>query len=139
MSVRFLGAWFVVALALSLVSRSQLRAGAQSRCALDGARIHGAASVELFEHGARSQGFCSIECALAWPADFAAEAAPRFEVREEQDGVALDPRAATFVRSELRSAGGRGTLRAFRDPLAAAEHVRAHGGALVQNPFTKDD
>src|SRR5690349_12549804 len=138
MSVRFLCAWFAVLLALSFASRAQMRAGASDRCALDGVAIHGAARVDLYEHGALRHAFCSIECALAWPAAPSADAARRFEVREEQDGIALDPRAATFVRSATSSVKGRGILRAFRDPLAASEHVRVHGGALVANPFAEE-
>src|SRR5689334_23394571 len=135
MAARFLCAWALVTLALSLVVRAQLRGEASGRCALDGARIATAGRVELFEDGALRWSFCSSECALAWPAPKVPGVKRRFQVHEEQNGRALDPRAATFVRSSLTRVAGRGALRAFADALAASEHVRAHGGALVPNPF----
>ncbi|MEO6711385.1 MAG: hypothetical protein ABI054_09450 [Planctomycetota bacterium] len=139
MSLRFLCLWCLLTLAVSWISRAELRAGASARCALDGAVVGGASRVDLFEGSKLRASFCSVECALAWPAATPPGETRRFEVHEEQNGVALDPRAATFVRSNLRASGGRGALRAFRDALTAAEHVRAFGGTLVPNPFPEDD
>ena len=139
MSVRFLCLWCLATLALSFVSRAQLRAGGAQRCALDGGVISPAARVDLFEESKLVSSFCSIECALAWPPAKTPGVLRHFLVHEEANGIALDPRAATFVRSNLRAVGGRSLLRAFRDPLSATEHVRSFGGAIVPNPFPEND
>jgi hypothetical protein len=139
MSLRLVCLWCLVTLALSSVSRWQLRADAPRRCALDGALISGAARVDLLEDAGQAHSFCSIECALAWPRSPTHGPPRRFVVHEEENGLPLDPRAATFVRSNLRAAGARGCLRAFKDPLTAAQHVQSFGGVLVPNPFPQDD
>lgn len=138
MSVRFLSLWCVALLALSFVSRAQFRAGAGLRCALDGVAIVSTARVDLFEGTELVHSFCSAECALAWPRKVAASSALHFQVRAEQDGRPLDPRAACFVRSNLNERGGRPVLRAFVDAVSAAEHARSFGGALVPNPFPEN-
>ncbi len=135
MSLRFLCLWAMTALGLAFVSRAQLRAGMEERCALDGAMIRRTARVDLLLDLAAARSFCSAECALAWPALEKADAAFRFQVHAEEDGRALDPRAAHFVRSNLQQSGGRAQLRAFRDAITAAEHLRLLGGYAVPNPF----
>ena len=139
MSARFVCLWCLFTLLVSLLSRAQMRALATQRCALDGALISAAARVDMFEASKLRACFCSIECALAWPLAAAHGVERRFQVHEEQNGIALDPIAAFFVRSNLRSSAGRPLLRAFQDPVAAAQHVSSFGGALVPNPFPRDD
>ncbi len=139
MSVRFVCLWCLITLAVSLVSRAELHAGAPQRCSLDGSTISRASRVDLFEDSELRASFCRIECALAWPLAKSKGVTRRFQVHEEANGTALDPRAAFFVRSNLHALGGRGSLRAFLDPVTAAEHVRSFGGALVPNPFPEND
>lgn len=136
MSPRFLLLWFAITLAAALFSRAQLHASLAQHCSIDGISIEGARRVDLFEDERLSASFCSVECALAWPR--ATGGKSRFVVHEELHGQALDPMAAYFVRSGGTPLASRKLLRAFQDPLAAAEHARAFGGIQVPNPFSRD-
>jgi hypothetical protein len=137
MSSRFLLVWFSLLSAAALLSRGQLRAAGESRCSLDGVAIEAGNQVELFFGEQRSADFCSVACALAWPAAESPISPARFVVHEALHGTALDPAAAIFVRSAGGSTASGRELRAFADPLSAAEHARAFGGVIVPNPFSR--
>ena len=136
MSPRFLILWFAGLSLAAAFSRAQLRQGGEARCSFDGLPIETGGRVDLVEQEQQSASFCSVECALAWPAR--ASAASHFVVHEERFGTALDPGAAYFIRSRPTARGGRAILRAFADPLSAAEYARAFGGTAVPNPFAEE-
>lgn len=131
--MRFVLLWFALAAGAALFSRAQLREGRAQHCSLDGVPIEGAQRIDWVDGPRPVASFCSVECALAWPRG--GERALRFVVHEELHGIALDPEAAYFVRCSPAGHAGRSSLRAFQDPLAAAECARALGGVLVPNPF----
>lgn len=134
MSARFLLLWFSGTVIAATIARAQLRQDGDLCCSFDGVPVETGGRVDLVDGQQRLASFCGVECALTWPGRARAAAESRFVVYEERHGAALDPGAAFFVRSQTP----RGGLRAFADPLSAAEYARSFGGVPVPNPFDED-
>lgn len=135
MSRRFLILWFAAVLGLCAHSRHSLRAERDGRCDLDGRTIERTAKVERIDADGTTHAFCGVDCARAWPVTIDAASPPRFVVRSEVDGAALDPALAVFVHSRLPGDGPRGRWRAFPDVRRASEHAHGFGGTPAGNPF----
>lgn len=125
--------WFAALTIFALVSRAQARSSGPDRCSFDGARIDPIHRVDLMEESSPSASFCSLACALAWPAH------PRrswWRVRDEVTGRPIDATLATFVESRVVAVPARAErIHVFADPTAAMSHCVQFGGARIADPL----
>ena len=137
MSHRAILLWFAALTIFALVSRAQVRGGGPDRCSFDGAVIEPIHRVDLMEETTPTASFCSIACALAWPAHPATAPHPAWwRVRDEVTGLPLDASRATFVASRIVTVPARSErIHVFADPTAAMGHCVQFGGARIADPF----
>lgn len=137
MSHRSILLWFAALTIFAVVSRAQVRGGGPDRCSFDGAVIEPIHRVDLMEETTPSASFCSIACALDWPAR--PPPAPHrnwWRVRDEVTGLPVDASRATFVASRVVTVPARSErIHVFADPTAAMSHCVQFGGARIADPF----
>jgi hypothetical protein len=133
MSSKAAHVWFGALLTVAAVSRERVRGGRADRCSFDGAAIESIHRVDLMEDDTPRASFCSVACALEWPA------APRrswWRLRDEVTGLPIDAKRATFVESRVVSVPARHErIHVFQDPTLAMNHCVQFGGARIADPF----
>jgi hypothetical protein len=137
MSHRAILLWFAALTIFAVVSRARVRGGGPDRCSFDGAVIEPIRRVDLMEDSTATASFCSLACALAWPARPPSPPHPTWwRVRDEVTGLPIDARRATFVASRVVTVPARDErIHAFADPTAAMSHCVQFGGARIADPL----
>jgi hypothetical protein len=125
--------WFAAISALAVASRWSIDGRSDGHCRLDGVTIEPVRRVDLLDGPQVVAGFCSIDCALAWPEQ---PASPSWQLRDEVTGRPVDANRAAFVTSRVAGVPGRGgRIHVFALPDDAERHCARFGGAPLRNPF----
>ncbi|MFT5052237.1 MAG: hypothetical protein ACI8QZ_003669, partial [Chlamydiales bacterium] len=89
--------------------------------------------IDLMQDGERSARFCSIRCAIEWPA---APADAEWRVRDEVTGSVLDATKACYVLSDVVTIPARQERRhAFKNWADAHAHLAEFDGERISSPF----
>jgi hypothetical protein len=135
MSSKALLVWFCALSLFAVLSRGQVRGARPDRCSLDGTAIEPIHRVDLMQGGDPVASFCSLACALAWPA---VPAGSWWQLRDEVSGRPIDASRAWFVESRVVTvATRRERIHVFLEPTEAMNHCVQFGGARIADPFLR--
>jgi hypothetical protein len=124
------GALLVAALP---VAGNWVRRHADTRCALDGAKIDPSFEVRILDSRGQNHQFCCVHCAQWWLGHEREKPAAIF-VRDESTGAELNASSAHFVRSLVTTKAATGNrVHVFRDIADAERHAELFRGTLLRD------